>query len=33
MVSLNGETSKSFEEAEIANFLCLKGVPYRYESD
>jgi DNA helicase-4 len=33
MVSLNGETLKSFEEAEIANFLCLKGVPYRYESD
>ncbi|CRI66808.1 Helicase IV [Thiocapsa sp. KS1] len=33
MVSLNGETVKSFEEAEIANFLCLKGIPYRYEAD
>jgi DNA helicase-4 len=33
MVSLNGETVKSFEEAEIANFLCLRGVPYRYEAD
>ncbi|MFB1487706.1 MULTISPECIES: UvrD-helicase domain-containing protein [unclassified Thiocapsa] len=33
MVSLNGEQVKSFEEAEIANFLCLKGIPYRYEAD
>ena len=33
MVSLNGEQVKSFEEAEIANFLCLKGVSYRYEAD
>lgn len=32
MVSLNGETVKSFEEAEIANFLCLKGVAYKYEA-
>jgi DNA helicase IV len=33
MVSLNGETVKSFEEAEIANFLCLNGIRYRYETD
>ncbi len=32
MVSLNGETVKSFEEAEIANFLCLNGIRYQYEA-
>ena len=30
--SLNGETVKSYEECEIANFLYLNGVPYAYEA-
>ena len=30
--SLQGETVRSFEECEIANFLALNGVPYRYEA-
>ncbi len=29
--SLNGETVRSFEECEIANFLYLNGVAYKYE--
>ena len=29
--SLKGEKVKSFEECEIANFLYLNGVPYKYE--
>ena len=29
--SLNGEKVKSFEECEIANFLYLNGVSYKYE--
>ncbi|TXL70850.1 helicase IV [Vineibacter terrae] len=29
--SLNGERVKSFEECEIANFLYLNGIPYKYE--
>ena len=31
--SLKGETVKSFEECEIANFLYLRGVNYEYERD
>ena len=30
--SLNGDEVKSFEECEIANFLHLNGVAYRYEA-
>ena len=30
--SLNGETVRSFEECEIANFLYLNGVDYKYEA-
>ncbi len=30
--SLNGEKVKSHEECEIANFLYLNGVPYKYEA-
>ena len=30
--SLNGDTVKSYEECEIANFLYLNGVPYAYEA-
>ena len=30
--SLNDETVRSFEECEIANFLYLNGVAYRYEA-
>ena len=30
--SLNGETVRSFEECEIANFLYLNGVAYKYEA-
>lgn len=30
--SLNGDTVKSYEECEIANFLYLNGVPYEYEA-
>ena len=30
--SLNGETVRSFEECEIANFLYLHGVAYEYEA-
>ena len=30
--SLNGETVRSFEECEIANFLYLNGVTYKYEA-
>jgi len=30
--SLKGETVRSFEECEIANFLYLNGVDYRYEA-
>lgn len=30
--SLNGETVRSFEECEIANFLYLNGVSYKYEA-
>ena len=29
--SLKGEKVKIFEECEIANFLYLNGVPYKYE--
>ena len=31
VLSLKGEKVKSFEECEIANFLYLNGVPYKYE--
>ena len=31
IVSLKGEVVRSFEEAEIANFLYSHGVPYEYE--
>lgn len=31
--SLKGEKVKSFGECEIANFLFLNGVPYKYEAD
>ena len=31
-VSLKGDTVKSFEECEIANFLYIHGVPYEYEA-
>ncbi len=30
--SLKGDTVRSFEECEIANFLYLHGVPYEYEA-
>ena len=30
--SLKGDTVKSYEECEIANFLYLNGVPYEYEA-
>ena len=30
--SLNGDTVRSYEECEIANFLYLNGVPYAYEA-
>ncbi|MDE0273692.1 MAG: UvrD-helicase domain-containing protein [Gammaproteobacteria bacterium] len=30
--SLNGETVRSFEECEIANFLYLNGIAYNYEA-
>ncbi len=30
--SLKGDTVKSFEECEIANFLYIHGVPYEYEA-
>ena len=30
--SLNGETVRSFEECEIANFLYLNGIAYEYEA-
>ena len=30
--SLNGETVRSFEECEIANFLYLNGIAYKYEA-
>ena len=30
--SLNGDAVKSFEECEIANFLYLNGIAYRYEA-
>ena len=30
--SLKGETVRSFEECEIANFLYLHGVAYEYEA-
>jgi DNA helicase IV len=33
LLTLNGEYLKSFEEVEIANFLCLHGVEYEYEMD
>lgn len=32
-LTLNGEHLKSYEEVEIANFLCLHGVEYEYEID
>ena len=31
--SLNGELVKSLEECEIANFLCINGIDYVYESN
>jgi DNA helicase IV len=31
LVTLNGEKVKSFEEAELANFLCMNGISYEYE--
>ena len=31
--ALQGEMLKSYEECEIANFLYLHGVPYKYECD
>ena len=31
IISLNGENLKSYEEVEIANFLCLNGIDYSYE--
>lgn len=31
LVTLKGETLKSYEEIEIANFLCLNGIAYEYE--
>ena len=31
--SLKGDKVKSFEECEIANFLYLNGVSYKYEAD
>jgi DNA helicase-4 len=33
MMTLNGETVKSLEELELANFLYVNGVPYSYEQD
>ena len=32
IISLNGENLKSYEEVEVANFLCLNGVNYIYEN-
>ena len=32
IITLKGETVKSFEECEIANFLSLQGVNYEYEA-
>ena len=29
--SMKGDLVKSYEECEIANFLCLNGIPYEYE--
>lgn len=31
LLTLNGEYLKSYEEIEIANFLCLNGIEYQYE--
>lgn len=31
LLTLKGETVKSYEEIEIANFLCLQGIAYEYE--
>lgn len=33
IITLQGEQVKSFEECEIANFLCLNGIEYEYERD
>ena len=33
ILTLKGERCKSFEECEIANFLALHGIDYRYEQD